>query len=585
MNPHFLLILKYAKRHFKAYVAGIFFIILTNWISVNVPVYIQEVINFISLDTWNNFNELWQAIFPALLTMFLLAMSMIVTRVLSRSFIFNTGRLIECEIKNDCLAKLSSLNANYYQHNTSGQLISRINNDISSVRLICGFVPVQIVTTLSVLSLTPVKMVQISWELTLYTVIPIVLSFVLSVICIQKMMRFVRGRMKELQTLSSFTSQAISGVDVIRQYRINEWASQKFQKSSRQMLQYAMKVFFLRNVVLPFMNNLDYVLKALIILLGGTLVIRSELTLGELTAFLAYISLLTVPLTGVGWMINLMQQGFAAIESLGTILNQEPEVKPLPLLENHHLIHAFDHGLQVKNLSFAYPNSPKILQDVSFEILPGQMIGILGAVGSGKTTLANCLNRYLPVADGMLAFGQHDLNHLDLTDVRNVIRTVSQNPFLFSDTVANNVYFGLKDGHTLSDEEFENILYESALSQEISNFPEREQTLIGERGMMLSGGQKQRLSLARAFSSSCDLLILDNVLSAVDYETERFLLEQIHKQKYCRSLLIISHRINAFTGADLILTLQDGRITEKGTHEELIQNKGYYYETFILQNS
>ena len=333
------------------------------------------------------------------------------------------------------------------------------------------------------------------------------------------------------------------------------------------------------------MNNLDYVLKALIILLGGTLVIRSELTLGELTAFLAYISLLTTPLTGVSWMINLMQQGIASIESLGTILNQKPEVEALPRLANHDLGHVFHGGLQIKNLSFAYPNSPKVLEDVSFEILPGQMIGILGAVGSGKTTLANCLNRYLPVADGMLAFGKYDLNHLDLADVRTVIRTVSQNPFLFSDTIANNIYFGCKDGHTLSNEEFEGILYESALSREIENFPEREQTLIGERGMMLSGGQKQRLSLARAFSASCDLLILDNVLSAVDYETERFLLEQIHQQKHCRSLLIISHRINAFTGADLILTLQDGRITEKGTHEALIENKGYYYETFLLQNS
>ena len=244
MNPHFLLILQYAKRHLKAYTIGIFFIILTNWISVNIPVYIQEIINFISLDQWNSFNELWQVIFPILGVMFALAISMIITRVLSRSFIFNTGRLIECEIKNDCLAKLSSLSADYYQNHTSGQLISRINNDVSRVRLICGFVPVQIVTTLSILSMTPVKMVQISWELTLYTVIPIVLSFVLSVICIQKMMRFVRGRMTELQTLSSFTSQAISGVDVIRQYQINEWASQKFNKSSRQMLQYALRVFF-----------------------------------------------------------------------------------------------------------------------------------------------------------------------------------------------------------------------------------------------------------------------------------------------------------------------------------------------------
>ncbi len=569
----------------KPYCIGFFFIILTNWISVNIPNYIQQIIDFISLDQWQSFNALWQAIAPTLLMMVALAFAMIFTRVLSRTFIFNIGRSIECEIKNDCLAKLSSLSANYHQSHTSGQLISRINNDISSIRLICGFVPVQTVSTLAILSMAPFKMIQISWAMTLYTVIPIMLSFTLSVVCIQKMMRFVRGRMKELQTLSSFTSQAISGVDVIRQYQVNEWASQKFKKSSRQMLQYALKVFFLRNVVLPFMNNLDYVLKALIILLGGTLVIQSELTLGELTAFLAYISLLTTPLTGVGWMINLVQQGLAAIESLGVILNQKAEVEPLPRLAPDKMAHVFDDGLQVKNLSFAYPNSPDVLKDVSFEVLPGQMIGILGAVGSGKTTLANCLNRYLPVADGKLWFGKYDLNYLDLADVRTVIRTVSQSPFLFSDTIENNIYFGLQEGQTLSRQEFQKIVYESALSQEVELFPQKEQTLIGERGMMLSGGQKQRLSLARAFSASCDLLILDNVLSAVDYETERFLLQQIHKQNHCKSLLIISHRINAFTGADLILTLQDGRITEKGTHKELMQNKGYYYETFVLQNS
>ena len=223
--------------------------------------------------------------------------------------------------------------------------------------------------------------------------------------------------------------------------------------------------------------------------------------------------------------------------------------------------------------------------NISFSILPNQTVGILGKIGSGKTTLINCLNRYLLIDNHQVFMGHHDLSDLSLVDVRSVIHTVSQDVFLFSDSIRNNILFGTKQAENLANPDLTDVILESALQEDIFRFQDGLDTMVGEKGIMLSGGQKQRISLARALMTPCDLLILDNVLSAVDHETERFLLEHIHKRRTARSLLIVSNRVQALEQANLILVLDEGRIVARGTHQSLIIQDGLYRETWELQQS
>ncbi len=283
-------------------------------------------------------------------------------------------------------------------------------------------------------------------------------------------------------------------------------------------------------------------------------------------------------------MTTMFQQGMVGLESVQTIMKEENSFNKIPSLPAKESKDLFATGLEVRNLHYHYSGQEQAtLENIQFRILPGQTIGILGRIGSGKTTLVNCLNRYLAVEDQQIWIGGRDINSLSNSDLRRSIRTVTQDPFLFSDTVTNNISFGKQEDEA-GVIDLEQLLYECALDEEVQRFPLQEKTMVGEKGIMLSGGQKQRISLARAMLTPCDLLILDNVLSAVDAETESFLLKQILRKQHAQSLLIVSHRAKSMEKADWILILEDGKIVDQGTHAELLERPGYYQETWMLQN-
>jgi ATP-binding cassette subfamily B protein len=297
---------------------------------------------------------------------------------------------------------------------------------------------------------------------------------------------------------------------------------------------------------------------------------------------------------GLGWVTTMFQQGMIGLTSIQTVLQQDlPRSKLLSLPEEKREKLFEESGLTVKNLNFRYPSGTKdVLRNINFTIRPGQIIGVLGRIGSGKSTLVNGLNRYLDMGHGSIFLGDQDLAELSDNDVRSSIRTVTQEPFLFSDTVENNVTFAEADFDSVDTEHFRNILHSAALESEVARFPKQEKTMVGEKGIMLSGGQKQRISLARAMLKPCDLLILDNVLSAVDYETERHLLREIYKllipennnPPQAKSILIVSHRVTSMGQADWILVLDEGQIVDQGRHTELIKRPGYYQQMWELQN-
>ncbi|MBC8259597.1 MAG: ABC transporter ATP-binding protein [SAR324 cluster bacterium] len=589
-NNKFALLGYYIQQHWLSYSLGVMAILATNWIAVSIPEYVRLSIDLLNDDLENRQDLLWYY----MLTMLVLALVMMVVRTLSRILFFNPGRAIECQIKNDMFHKLMALQKNYYDANPSGNIISRINNDITGVRMICGFGLMQAFNITMALSLTPYKMWQLSPNLTLYCVIPILIVFTAVRLGMNVLVRNMRGRMESLQRLSGFTVSSLSAIDLIKNQSMREWSTKRFETENKDMLRRSMKIAWTRSFVMPMLGNLENFLKLLVLLVGGMMVIEENFSIGQLTAFIAYSALLTFPLMGLGWVTTMFQQGLVGLASIQTVLQQDlPRSKLISLPETKLKSLFTTSGLKVKKLSFRYPESEvDVLRNINFTINPGQVIGVLGRIGSGKSTLVNGLNRYLEMGPDSIFLGDHDLATLSDNNVRSCIRTVTQEPFLFSDTAENNMNLALENSNSTDSEQFQKVLYSAALDKEVARFPKQEKTLVGEKGIMLSGGQKQRISLARAMMKPCDLLILDNVLSAVDYETERHLLREIHKllkpvnnqPALAGSLLIVSHRVTSMEKADLILVLDEGEIVDRGRHAELIQRPGYYQQMWALQN-
>ncbi len=423
-----------------------------------------------------------------MLIMLGLAVVMIFVRTLSRILFFNPGRAIECQIKNDMFHKLMALQKDYYEANPSGNIISRINNDITGVRMICGFGLMQSFNITSALSMTPFKMWQLSPSLTLYCIIPILLVFTAVRLGMRVLVRNMQARMESLQRLSGFTVSSLSAIDLIKSQTMRKWSKGRFENENQEMLRRSMKIAWTRSFVLPMLSNLEHFLKLLVLLVGGLMVIKAEFTIGQLTAFIAYSALLTFPLMGLGWVTTMIQQGLVGLASIQTVLQQKLPRSHLKSLPQARLKSLFaENRLTVDNLSYRYPLSNKdTLKNVSFNIKPGQVIGLLGRIGSGKSTLVNGLNRYLDMGKGSIFVGKQDLAELSDNDIRTCIRTVTQEPFLFSDTVENNIRFSEAINESKNPEHFRKILRSAAMEEEVGRFPEKEKTMVGERNSQAS---------------------------------------------------------------------------------------------------
>ena len=568
----------YLLGHKREYALGIAFIFITNWLAVNIPVHIGTSIDLLSGELAGSRDALMRAI----VTVITFAVIMVVTRTISRIYFFNPGRAIERELKNDAFERLTRMDAAFYREHETGSLISIVNNDINGVRALAGIVMLQIFNVAFALSLTPLKMFQISPQLTLYCMLPVVVTFLIAHRAIAYMRQTMKKRMVELQTLSSSTVGFLSGVDVIKSHHIQGWAETAFGQDNQVILERSLTLAKIRTVLLPVIGYTDRILKVLILAVGGSYLIQQELSLGDLTALLSYATLLAMPFISLGMIVSAYQTGMVSVESIRRILDEPLDAQDEQHLPEQEQAGLFRQGIRASGLSYRYPGADSpALDNVSFEIKPGQSIGILGQVGSGKTTLVNCINRHLEVAPGQLFLDGRDVSTLSRRDLRSAVRTITQEPFLFSDTVEANVRFG-SHGHDDA-LPLEQALFQSAMLEEVRQFPEQEDTPVGEKGILLSGGQKQRLSLARGIYTPCKLMILDNVLSAVDNETERFLLDQIFNSMRSQAILIVSHRASVLEQVDQILVLEDGRIVARGNHAELLASSDIYRRTWELQ--
>lgn len=570
----------YVRMNRKSYLLAIVFIFLVNWLQVEIPRYIQLAIDLIDDASVTGHAQLknYVGIVVAM------SIAMVIVRILSRIYALNPGRITEAALKNTLLQKLNRLPSSFHQQFASGRLISIINNDLNGIRLLFGVGFLQFFNALLALSLTPLYMWRISPELTLYSVIPISIAFVIFRVGFTRMKTLHLEHMSRLQNLSAQMMNYLSGIDLIKSQRMSPWVKAEIEKLNQQLLRCRMRIMRIQVYFMPVLDYANDLMKIIILGLGGYMLMAQELTLGEITAFLTYSVLLAMPLMQLGRIATIYQRGIVGIQSAQTILNAEmPELDEIKL-SSPEVEQLTGKTISVRNLSFQYDaDDENVLSNVSFDIPKGKKVGVLGGIGAGKTTLVNCLNHHLEVPAGSIFIGDRDITSFSRSDLRRYIKTVTQDPYLFSATVEDNIRFGSQN--EVAKAQVDEVLELSQLAGDVSRFEHGDQTLVGEKGIMLSGGQKQRLSIARALLEPAELIIMDNVLSAVDYETERKILENLFDHLGDKSVLVVSHRVNALEYMDEVVVLNNGEVIARGDHQTLLKTCDYYLETWQLQQN
>jgi len=564
----------------RSYILAVVLIFTVNWLQVEIPRYIQLAIDLIDEPSTIGHEHLTRYVWIVVV----MSVVMIVARIFSRIYALNPGRITEAMLKNKLLRKLNRLPNGFHGKFASGALISIINNDLNGVRMMFGTGILQLANVLFALSLTPLWMWSISPELTLYSAIPIAIAFVIFRVGFKRMKKYNAEHLYRLQDLSAQLMKFLAGIDLIKNQQMSPWVQAEVEKRNQRLLRCRIQISRIQIFVMPVLDYANNLMKILILGLGGYMLLKQELTLGEITAFLSYSVLLAMPLMQLGRIATIYQRGMLSIESVQRILNAQIPKQDLATLSQPEVEQLNGKTLSVRNLNFSYDDSRTILQGISFDVPMGKKVGVLGSIGAGKTTLVNCLNHHLEVPEGTIFLGDRDITSFARTDLHRYIKTITQTPYLFSATIEENIRFGSDDEH-IDKSKIQQVLELSQLAGDVSRFDKGDQTLVGEKGIMLSGGQKQRLSIARALLNPIDLIIMDDVLSAVDYETERKILLGVFERLEKQSALVVSHRVSALEYMDEIIVLQEGAMIAKGSHQTLLKTCPYYYETWQLQQN
>ncbi|HEY7865340.1 MAG TPA: ABC transporter ATP-binding protein [Psychromonas sp.] len=578
-------ILHYFLLNKFSYLFAIVCIFVVNYLQVEIPHYIQLAVDLLNETTLASKEGLVENVQWVIA----LSLVMVVIRILSRVYALNPGRITEATLKNDIFQRLNRLPSSFHAQFASGKLISIINNDLSGIRLFYGIGFLQLFNILFALSLTPIWMWRISPQLTLYSVLPIVIASIIFRIGFRRLRALQAERLTRLQDLSEQLMNYLGGIDLIKNQQMGEWVTGELHEVNRRLFNCTMKIAKIQTIFMPILDYANHFMKVLILGLGGYYLLQAKLSIGEITAFLSYSVLLAIPLMHLGRIVTVYQMGMISIDSVQHILNSAVPGTDKLRMGDAEKSSLRGSTLLVQNLSYRYPSTAGehqelVLKNLSFCIAPGEKVGVLGSIGSGKSTLVNCLNHHLSLQAGQLFWGDKDITQVSRQDWRSYVRTITQDPFLFSDTIAENIKFGAKQqGQDAAKLDLDQVLELSQLSEDVRRFSAGDQTLVGEKGIMLSGGQKQRLSIARALLTPSDLIIMDNVLSAVDYETERTILKGVFNRIAGQSLLVVSHRVSALEYMDKILVLEEGEIIARGTHAELLESSGYYRKTWELQ--
>ncbi|XMO85516.1 ABC transporter ATP-binding protein [Algibacter sp. AS12] len=507
------------------------------------------------------------AIIAALLTFFM------------RQTIINVSRYIEYDLKNEIYAHYQKLSLNFYKSNRTGDLMNRITEDVSRVRMYAGPALMYSINTLALFVIVIIYMVNASPKLTLYTVVPLP---ILSII-IYKLSKEIHKRstivQEYLSKLSTFTQESFSGISVIKAYGIEPQTSVNFKELAKQSKEKQISLAKVQAWFFPTMILLIGTSNLLVIYIGGMQYIDGEIeSIGTIAEFIIYVNMLTWPVATVGWVTSIVQQAEASQKRINEFLKIEPEIKNT--VTQHTEITG---DIVFDKVSFTYGDTNiQALKEVSFNIKEGETLAILGKTGSGKSTILDLIGRLYDIDSGSITINTTQIDQLNLNDLRDSIGYVPQDAFLFSDSIKTNIKFGKQDA---TDNDVIEAAKNAQVHKNIVKFNKGYDTVLGERGITLSGGQKQRVSIARAFIKSPKILLLDDCLSAVDTETEEKILKNLSKISKGKTAVIVSHRVSSAKNADKIIVLDEGKVVQQGTHDSLIDVDGYYKHLYLKQLS
>lgn len=557
----------YLKPHKSSAALGIATLLIVNVVGVYIPLLIRNGID--ELQVTFSFNRVLYYVMLVLV----LATVMLFIRMASRILLFGVGRQVEFDLKQRIFEHLLTLEPAYFARNTAGELISRATSDVDNIRRLLGFAILSIANTVFAYALTVPVMLSINVRLTLVALAIYPLMLVLVRLFSEKLRTQQLEVQERLSRLSDLIQEDMSGISLIKIYAQEDNERRAFAGLNQQLLQANLTLARTRNTLFPLLGGLASVSLLVVLATGAGAIANGVLTVGDFVALILYVERLVFPTALLGFTITAYQRGEVSIDRVEAILDAVPQIQtvataqPLPLEQ-------VQGQLEARGLSYTYPGSRSAaLAGVNFTLYPGETVAVVGPIGSGKSTLANALPRLLNIAPGQLFLDGHDIVELSLADLRRAIAYVPQDSFLFSTTIKNNIRYG----EPLSElPEVELAAKQAEIDQEILNFPQQYKTVVGERGITLSGGQRQRTALARALLVDAPILILDDALSSVDNRTATAILESLSSGTLRKTVIFISHQMSAAATADRILVMDQGRIVESGSHEQLLSQAGLY---------
>lgn len=572
---------KYFRKYWLKLLLGVLITIIARVFQLVMPSYVRNIVEVVE-----RYGD-GQLALPAAQSQLLEFIGIIIGAALLSGFftflmrqtIINVSRYIEFDLKNEVFDHYQRLSLNFYKNNRTGDLMNRISEDVSQVRMYAGPAIMYGIQTLTLFAcLIPLMFIKAP-TMALYALLPLP---VLSVL-IYWISRIIHRRSTRVQaflsSLSTFAQESFSGISVIKAYAIEPRINREAQELALEGREKSMDLAKVNAWFFPLMILLIGVSNIFVIYVGGMQYFRGEIdTLGTILEFIIYVNMLTWPVAIVGWLTSIVQSAEASQKRINEFLQQEPEIV------NTAKAPSEIHGkIEFKNVSFTYPDTGiEALKNLSFTVLPGQTMTILGKTGSGKSTVLELIARLYDVSSGELRIDDTPIEQVHLDSLRQGIGAVPQDAFLFSDTIENNIRFGREDA---TREDVEAAARMAVVHENIEGFAKGYQTVLGERGITLSGGQKQRVSIARALVKDPVIYLFDDCLSAVDTETEEAILANLKKASRNKTTLIVSHRVSSAIHADQVLVLDDGRLIQSGTHESLLGVEGYYKELYINQLS
>lgn len=578
---------KYLWRYKWQLLVGLLFVVLSNYFGVKQPLIVRNTIEGVEeiIEKSANSNGIVDGLksyggeFLQYSLIFMgLALLSGVFMFLMRQMIIVVSRKIEKHLKDDLYNHLQKLSLSFYRRNNTGDIMARLTEDVSAVRMYLGPGIMYTINFTSNIILVLIVMFSVNAELTWYVLIPMPILAVSIYFVNQIIHKRSTLLQEQMSRISTYVQEMYSGIRVIKAFAAEMKLTQTFEGETEEYKKRALSLVQVNALFIPLIILLIGLCNLMTIYIGGMLVMEGKATTGNIAEFFMYVNRLTWPVAAIGWVTAIIQRAAASQKRINVFLKLEPEVE-----SGTELPGTLDGSLSLENVSFTYPDTGiKAIRDFSLKIKSGQVVGIIGKTGSGKSTLVNLLLRQYDVDKGNIIINNKGIKNLELGDLRSQIGFVPQDNFLFSDTIYNNVLWGGHDGHD-DKNEVNRVTQIADLYRDIDGFEKGFDTVLGERGITLSGGQKQRLSIARAIYGYPKILIFDDSFSAVDTRTEAAILEGLSKYIENRTTLLISHRVSTVKNADHIIVLEKGTIIEQGSHDELIENHKYYYSLYKKQ--